>query len=106
MNRHNPFKTPEGYFDDFNKRFMAKLPEQKPQAGKVSMSVMIRRIVAAACFIIMCCGGFVWWNAKGGHADKDNADNKALVSAHDQYVDDYVDCAMMDNSDIIACISE
>ena len=25
---------------------------------------------------------------------------------HDQYVDDYLDCAMLDNGDIYACISE
>ena len=29
MKKKNPFKTPEGYFDNFAADFMAKLPETK-----------------------------------------------------------------------------
>ncbi len=29
MEKRNPFTVPEGYFDDFNARLMARLPERK-----------------------------------------------------------------------------
>ena len=29
MNKKNPFKTPEGYFDNFASDFMARLPEME-----------------------------------------------------------------------------
>ena len=30
MKKKNPFKTPEGYFDNFAADFMARLPENEP----------------------------------------------------------------------------
>ena len=30
MKKQNPFKTPEGYFDNFAADFMARLPESEP----------------------------------------------------------------------------
>ena len=112
MKRKNPFKTPVGYFDNFAADFMAQLPEtetaarMKPMTDKKTTPLLprLRPLLYAACLIAVCFGGYLFWqNSESKHQDSKTAEyNKA----HDQFVDDYLDCAMLDNGDIYACISE
>ena len=37
MKKKNPFKTPEGYFDNFAADFMARLPENEPVTVECSI---------------------------------------------------------------------
>ena len=106
MNKKNPFKTPEGYFDNFATEFMAQLPEpgQDERRGKSLFFKLRPLLYAAACLMAVCFGGYLVW--QNSQTIKQDATAAEYNKVHDQYVDDYLDCAMLDNGDIYACISE
>lgn len=107
MKKQNPFKTPEGYFDNFAADFMARLPESEPVTVERTQPlkvVMLRPLLYAACLLSICFGGYLFWY--NSEAESQGAKAAETIAQHDQYVDDYLDCAMLDNGDIYACISE
>lgn len=108
MKKDNPFKTPEGYFDNFAANFMAQIPEETPvttERKQPLMMVIMRRVMYAACLTALCFGGYLVWS-QHNMAEKQEASIAEYNKVHDQYVDDYLDCAMLDNGDIYACMSE
>ena len=106
MKKTNPFKTPDGYFDNFISDFMSRLPETEPVTveRKSTLRIVLRPILYAACLLSVCFGGYLVWQ----HSEVESQSVKVAetINQHDQYVDDYLDCAMLDNGDIYACISE
>lgn len=107
MKKQNPFKTPEGYFDNFAADFMARLPESEPVTVERTQPlkvVMLRPLLYAACLLSICFGGYLFGH--NSEAESQGAKAAETIAQHDQYVDDYLDCAMLDNGDIYACISE
>ena len=106
MKKKNPFKTPEGYFDNFAADFMARLPENEPVTveRKQTRVKMLRPLLYAACLLAICFGGYLVWQQS--EAENHSVKMAETIEQHDQYVDDYLDCAMLDNGDIYACISE
>ena len=106
MKNRNPFKTPEGYFNNFAADFLAKLPDAEPVAveRKRPLVKVMRSLLYAACLLSVCFSGYLVWQQS--EAEQHQAKVAESIEQHDQYVDDYVDCAMLDNGDIYACISE
>ena len=106
MKKKNPFKTPEGYFDNFAADFMAKLPDAEPVVVERKRPILkaMRPLLYAACLLSVCFGGYLVW--QHSEAEQHKAKFAESIKQHDQYVDYYVDCAMLDNVDIYACISE
>lgn len=59
----NPFKVPENYFEEFNKRIMEQLPEiSKPEAKKVSLFHRVRPLLYAAVFLGILLVGKVFFD--------------------------------------------
>ena len=106
MKKKNPFKTPEGYFDNFAAGFMARLPENEPVTVecKQPLTKRLRPLLYAACPLAICFGGYLVWQQTD--AENHSVKMAETVEQHDQYVDDCRDCAMLDNGDIDAYISE
>ena len=106
MKKKNPFKTTEGYFDNFAADFIAKLPDAEPVVVERKRPILkaMRPLLYAACLLSVCFGGYLVW--QHSEAEQHKAKVAESIKQHDQYVDDYVDCAMLDNVDIYACISE
>ena len=106
MKKKNPFKPPEGYFDNFAADFMARLPENEPVTvvRKQPLVKRLRPLLYAACLLAICFGGYLVWQQS--EAENHSVKMAETIEQHDQYVDDYLDCAMLDNGDIYACISE
>ena len=114
--RENHFRVPDGYFDDFTKRMMAKLPAEeavrKESVAKPTIKVARRMslwkplVACAACVAAVVFSVAIIMN--GG--DEDTAvmasSQTESVSAHDDYIDEVADFAMMDNADIIACLND
>ena len=50
MKKQNPFKTPEGYFDNFAADFMARLPESEPVTVERNKPVCCRYASEATWF--------------------------------------------------------
>ena len=63
MKKKNPFKTPEGYFDNFAADFMARLPENEPVTvvRKQPLVKRLRPLLYAACLLAICFGGYLVW---------------------------------------------
>ena len=59
MKKKNPFKTPEGYFDNFAADFMAKLPDAEPVVVERKRPILkaMRPLLYAACLLSVCFGG-------------------------------------------------
>ena len=120
--QENPFKVPEGYFDNFASKFMEQLPEEEPKAVEVEMPVAkrtwirpMRRFAIAASFAAVLFGAATYYASTGVNKDQDsqtemasaalkNTETKSVQS--DYMMDEMVDFAMIDNADIYSYLIE
>ena len=120
MGRKNPFRVPEGYFDDFADRMMEMLPEKtpvvqlepaqhtKPKKQRSALIVKLKQpwvwgAASTACAAVFC--GFMIM--KGVHTNNYTAPEQqtATVTTVDSYLDEAADYAMVDNQEIYACLT-
>ncbi len=117
MKRENPFRVPEGYFEQLSERIIASLPEESvqpaeqteavrlvPTVGKEGVAT-VKRIklwfLAAACFAGLMLLGSVYFTV----ADQQQVQPVTASALPENYVDEAVDYAMFDNHDIYACLA-
>ena len=112
MGTENPFRVPEGYFDNFAERFMAQLPEQ-PVAGPVlkpSTPTLYRRLrpllYAAAFLLVAVLSVTVYLNRSAS----DEQEQLAVATTEtqlpaDNYFEEATEYAMLDNYDIYMCLA-
>lgn len=94
----NPFRVPEGYFDNFAAEMMQKLPEQPKQ----SLIVRLRPwMYAAACLVAVVFSATLYFSAP----DSASQEVVATATPTDTYVEDVADYVMADNIDIYACLA-
>ena len=103
VGQENPFRTPEGYFDQFTANIMAQLPdrqpvESKPVAKKVSMPIR-HWFYAAACVAALVVTAFSF----PFHTVDDS---QQQVAGTESYIDEAADYAMLDNMDIYQLLAE
>jgi len=99
----NPFRVPEGYFDNLTIRVMNQLPERQAKSRKVQLRIWF---YAAACVIALAVmgGTFLFHHIESEQqqlsvtTEPTNTDNT--------YIDDVVDYAMIDNAEIYACLAD
>ena len=120
MKRENPFRVPEGYFDQLAEQIIASLPEEKcvplteqPESVQAVTAAdkgnvaTVRRLrpwmLAAACFAGVILLGSVYFTQSDRQTEQAVA--SAAVSDNYSYVDEAFDYAMVDNQDIYACLS-
>ena len=113
VGKSNPFRVPEGYFDDFASRLMDSLPEQESTVADVRP---LRRrhglrvlLYAAACLCMAVFGAALYFG-KVSVATHHGSGQAAVAqqspaASSDSYVDAVADYAMMDNTDIYAYLS-
>ena len=98
----NNFKVPENYFSDFTKRMMEQIP-----AERKSFAMWKPIAACAACLVAIILSTAIFFVN-----DSDNETNGIAAAQtdkdayNDTYVDEFIDYAMMDNADIVACLSE
>lgn len=105
VGQKNPFRTPEGYFDQFTANMMAQLPERslkvedhQPVAKKVAMPLR-HWFYAAACVAALVVTAFSFHF----HAASDTPQQ---VAVSENYIDEAADYAMLDNMDIYQLLAE
>ena len=100
----NPFRVPEGYFDQLTSQVMSQLPERCQKSRVISLR---KWYYAAACVAAVAIMGFTFLfhqEAEGGEqpvvasVETNNIDNS--------YIDDAADYAMLDNSEIYAYLAD
>ena len=95
IGQRNPFRTPDGYFDQFADQLMARLPNSQPSARRMPLR---RWLYAAACFVGVLLMFSVYHFQEDGDAQQ--------VAATETYLDEVANYAMMDNSDIYLALAE
>lgn len=105
------FKVPEGYFDTLADRIMANIPEapkQKKSATIISLNTRLKYAVAAAIVGAVIGGTTIRLYQQGtsiAKIDKTEVTNNSETYS-DEYVNDYIDYAMVDDNDIYEYLSE
>lgn len=101
MGDKNPFRVPEGYFDNFAADLMQKLPE-KEMPVKKGLIVRLRPLMyAAACLMVAIFTVAVFFS----HDDAATPEVASISQPVDSYVDEAADYLMADNMDIYACLT-
>ena len=95
-NDHNPWCTPEGYFDSFPERMMNRIRQEEKNKRAVSSPRVIplwKRWAVAASVMGVCVAGTValWFS---------DSDYMAQNDADAVYVEDLLDYAILDNVDM------
>ena len=104
----NPFKVPEGYFDNFADMMMERIKEQ-PMAPICTIEMPFYRkapfwLSAAAVALVLGVSGLFYLNN-----DANTIDESELIASQesitgDMYFDEAADYVMLDNTDIYACL--
>ena len=96
VGKRNPFRVPEGYFDNLTAQIMESLPEQKPKAK----TVWLRKPMyyAAACVCALLISATAWLDPMQAHAVQQDVTDEAF--------DEAADYMMLDNHEIYALLSE
>lgn len=106
----NPFRVPDGYFEDFTSQMMEKLPHHEVRVIPIRSSRhrLLRPLLYAAaciCVAVFCLAAyFTSMPSQTGLHDNDIAATHNYKSTY-TYDDEVLDYAMIDNSDIYAYLS-
>ena len=114
-NDRGQFKVPEGYFDTLADRIMANIPEapkqekQKKSAKIIPLNTRLKIAVAAAIVGAVVCGTTIRLYQQGTKIANLNTNTEMTNNSEtygEEYVNDYIDYAMVDGTDIYEYISE
>lgn len=97
----NPFRVPEGYFDQLAEQVMSQLPERRRKSRLLILRPMY---LAAASVVAAVVLGLTI------HFQQPVEEQAVAVSmetnADNSYIDEVADYAMLDNSEIYACLAD
>lgn len=103
MSKQNPFRVPEGYFDDFATQVMAKLPERESQPVAAKRVSFRPWMAIAASLVVAIFSVAVYFTHVGGQQEQPQ---QASATVSDAYMDAAADYAMIDNAEIYAYFVE
>ena len=97
----NPFRVPDGYFENFDERLFARLPQVQAKPKIIDLVPRFLRY-AAAVVIVVGVGSALWWNRN--HSEPVMAYNEETVQ--ESYYDEALDYIMVDNMEIAEYLTE
>lgn len=122
VGNRNPFRVPEGYFEQFTDQLMQQLPEREDTVAKqldiaqkhVSQTLARRTLLrpllyAAACTALALMLGVSYYFMQSTAPSNEPAPIAVVATtpATDySYYEEAADYAMLDNTEIYACLSE
>ncbi len=122
VGNRNPFRVPEGYFEQFTEQLMQQLPEREQPVAKqveiaqqqpVSQSRAHRTqlrpwFYAAACTALALMLGVSYYFMQSPATSSEPAPIAAVAPTipDNSYIEEAADYAMLDNTEIYACLSE
>ena len=122
VGNRNPFRVPEGYFEQFTDQLMQQLPEREDTVAKqldiaqkhVSQTLARRTLLrpllyAAACTALALMLGVSYYFMQSTAPSNEPAPIAVVATtpATDySYYEEAADYAMFDNTEIYACLSE
>jgi hypothetical protein len=110
------YKVPEGYFDTLADRIMANIPEapiqekkQKKSAKIISLNTRVKIAVAAAIAGVLISSVTIRLYQQDKKLANVNTKTEMTTNSEtygEEYVNDYIDYAMVDEDDIYKYLSE
>lgn len=101
VGKRNPFRVPDGYFDQFADQMMKQLPERQPRAN----TVWLRPVrYAAACLCVLIVSAVVYLSL----SERSAVPEQRLAAQQEEPVtplDEAADYMMLDNHDIYALLA-
>lgn len=108
--RVKPFRTPNGYFEEFEKNILDKIPTQPKTSNKRFFLKYLRPMSWAACIAAVILSVVIFSDNIHINPDKRVADasqgNVTSLSNSDYIIDEMSDYAMLDNDDIYYLIAD
>ncbi len=98
LSRKNPFQVPEGYFDSFTEQVMSQIPVQQQRARHMMLRPWM---YAAACLVVVVFSVALYFSKIAPDTPE-----MPQVAVTESYIDEAADYAMIDNTDIYACLAE
>ena len=95
----NPFRTPEGYFENFNERLKSRLPQAQPSHKTIRLMPRLWRY-AAAVVAMVGIGSALYWNNNAAQSD----DNE--LAQEEEYYNEALDYIMVGNTEIAEYLTE
>ena len=114
----NPFRVPEGYFEDFTTRLMSQLPQTaqtQPAKQKHSISLRPHFLRYAAAAVVILAVGVTFFGTRPSHSSQsaENTQHLAQDASTETFaemdyndLDEALDYAMVDNMDITYYLTE
>lgn len=99
--RQNPFRVPDGYFDEFTARLMEQIPKDGGQAKTLSLRSWL---YAAACIAVAAVMVLTYYFQQPMEAQPSVASTE--TNTDNTYIDEVADYAMIDNAEIYACLAD
>jgi len=98
----NPFRTPEGYFDQFTSRLMEQLPEPEKKEEKPVILTFIPRVwrYAAVAIVAVGLGGAIYWGQNKPKENLASTSSGIQYEYTEEYIEDALDYAMINSNDI------
>lgn len=96
----NPFRVPEGYFENFNDRLAARLPieaKPKPKPKTVRLIPRLWRYAAAIVLLVGTGTGLYWNQSRIATLEE---------IAQEEYYNDALDYIMVNNMEIAEYLTE
>ena len=106
VGKRNPFRVPEGYFDNLTAQVMQNLPEQNPKAKTVWMRKPMYYAAACVCALLISATA---WLLTSEPSVKTAAPVQAQAVQQDEsdtYLEEAADYMMLDNHDIYSYLAE
>ena len=104
VGKRNPFRVPDGYFNNLTAQVMARLPEEKAKAK----TVWLRKPMyyAAACVCALFVTATAWLLTSEPDAQVSQSAQLVHQETTDEAFDEAADYMMLDNHEIYALLSE
>jgi len=99
----NPFRVPDGYFENFTSRVMKALPAQEAKTERKTLFLSHLWRYAAAIVIVLAFGLAFLYSEKKGETVAESAQQEYY---QEEYINDALDYAMVDNQEIEMYLTE
>ena len=120
--KKNPYKVPEGYFEDFTGRMMAQIPacedvlQEKSQEDSTKEEVLhisfytrikpYLYLAATFCGLYFGIQVFKYQSEKIQNRNNEITAQQESQAIRDQFVEDFCNYVDIDHEDIYACVTE
>lgn len=111
----NPFKVPEGYFEQFTANLMNQLPEKPEEKKRKISSLNLWRVRIVSYAAAACVCGVMLFGVSSylKHQQKEiklnptqQQYNEQYASSEDEYINDALDYALVSNQEIASYLTD